>query len=133
MRLFFSGLQLTPDTRFSYIKCFLSMQNNEWTYEEFRVFAMLFAANTDGYITADEENLIAPALPPEQYERVKKFFEQCSDAEALDIILSYKEKYCATQAGKERVLADMRRIYEAHRGFDQVEHEVHHIFERILK
>lgn len=108
------------------------MKNNDWTYEEFRAFAMLFAANADGHITADEENLIERTLPPDQYARVKQCFLECPDSEALDIILSYKEKYCTTPADKERLLADMKMIYEAHNGFEQIERGVHHIFERML-
>lgn len=108
------------------------MQNNEWTYEEFHAFAMLFAANADGHITADEEILITPTLSAGQYEQIKRVFQECSDAEALDVILSYKEKYCATAADKERILADMRLIYEAHNGFEQIERGIHHIFERML-
>ena len=107
------------------------MQNN-WTYEEFHAFAMLFAANADGHITADEEELIVPTLPAERYADIKQQFQRCSDAEALDVILSYKEKYCATPADRERILTDMRLIYEAHGGFEQIERGVHHIFERML-
>lgn len=109
------------------------MKNTEWTYEEFHAFAMLFAANADGKITADEEVLITPTLPPDSYANLKQMFRKCSDAEALDIILSYREKYCATPADKERILADMREIYEAHHGFEQIEREMHHMFERMLK
>lgn len=108
------------------------MQNNEWTYEEFRAFAMLFAANTDGYITADEENLIANTLPADRYAHVRKRFEHSSDVEAIDIILNCKEKYCATPEDKERVLADMRKIYEAHHGFEQIERGVHLLFKRLF-
>ena len=109
------------------------MKDTEWSYEEFRAFAMLFVANTDGDITADEENVIAPTLPPEQYARIRQRFQKSSDAEALDIILLCKEKFCKTPADKERVLADMRRIYETHQGSKQIDFEVHHIFERLFK
>jgi uncharacterized membrane protein YebE (DUF533 family) len=109
------------------------MENTDWTYEEFRAYAMLFAANTDGQITADEENLIAPTLAPEQYAQVRQRFLQSSDAEALDIILLCKEKYCNTPADKERVLADMRSIFETHHRFTQIDLEVQRIFERLFK
>lgn len=109
------------------------MQDTEWTYEEFRAFAMLFVANTDGDITTEEENVIAPTLPPDRYNRVRQRFQHCSDAEALDIILLCKEKYCNTPEDKERVLNDMRKIYETHHGSKQVDFEVHHIFERLFK
>ncbi|MBV6442904.1 MAG: hypothetical protein DYG98_19605 [Haliscomenobacteraceae bacterium CHB4] len=109
------------------------MQVTDWTYEEFRAFAMLFAANADSHITPDEEDLIRPTLTPGQYEHVKKRFLECSDAEALDTLLLCKEKYCSKPGDKERVLADMRSIYEAHHGFEQIEREVHHMFERLFK
>jgi hypothetical protein len=109
------------------------MKNTEWTYEEFHAFVMLFAANADSNITADEEVLIAPTITPDRYLRVKELFRQCSDAKALDVIMSYREKYCATPAEKERILADMRAIFEAHHDFEQIEREMHHMFERRLK
>lgn len=108
------------------------MQNNDWTYEEFRAFAMLYAANTDGYITADEENLIATTLPADKYVQIKERFQKCSDVEAIDIIVQCKEKYCTTPADTERVLADMRKIYEAHHGFEQIERGVHLLFRRLF-
>jgi uncharacterized membrane protein YebE (DUF533 family) len=115
------------------MKSFFSMEHKDWTYKEFRAFAMLFAANTDGHITDEEEKMIAPTLSPDRYAAVKQRFMECSDAEALDIILICKEKYCATEADKEKVLADMRAIYEAHQGFEHIERGVHHIFERLFK
>lgn len=107
------------------------MEKN-WTYQEFHAFAMLYAANADGTISIEEEDLIAPMLPPERYLEIRQLFRQCSDAVALNLILAYKDEYCATPADKARILADMRQVFEAHRGFEQIERAVHHMFERML-
>ena len=64
-------------------------QTENWTYEEFHAFVMLYAANTDGHITREEEELIVPTLTASEYIRIKSVFMACDDADALDIIFSY--------------------------------------------
>ncbi len=108
------------------------MADNNWTYPEFHAFTMLYAANADGRITLDEENLIIPTLSPEAYARVKSAFMSCDDAVALDTILSYRDKYCRSQADKDKILADMLAIYQANTAFDQIERGVHQLFKRML-
>lgn len=110
----------------------MAIQTNNWTYAEFHAFVMLYAANTDGRITIEEENLIVPTLTAAEYTRIKSLFLGCDDAGALDIILSYRDKYCRTKAQKDKILADMLAIYHADAAFDQIERGVHQIFERIL-
>ncbi|MBL7804265.1 MAG: TerB family tellurite resistance protein [Saprospiraceae bacterium] len=108
------------------------MQVSDWTYEEFHAFTLLYAANTDGSVTPDEEALIAPTLPAESYAKIREAFFNASDAETLDIILSFKGKYCSTPADKERILADMRAVFEAHHGLEQIEREMLHMFDRLM-
>lgn len=93
---------------------------------------MLYAANADGRITAKEEDIISPELSPEAYDEVKRAFYQCDDNEALAVILSYQHKYLNSKSDRDRVLADMTRIYEADAGFQQIERGVHKLFSRIL-
>ncbi|MDO8368991.1 MAG: hypothetical protein Q7T20_19495 [Saprospiraceae bacterium] len=107
-------------------------QTDNWTYDEFHAFVMLYAANTDGHISVEEEILIIPTLTASEYTRIKSIFMACDDADALDIIFSYKEQYCKTPADKEKILADMLEIYKANVGLEQVERGVYQIFERML-
>jgi hypothetical protein len=108
------------------------MQTDNWTYPEFHAFVMLFAANTDGYITEQEEQLIAPTLTPDAYAKIKSVFMACDDADALDIIFSYRDQYCKTEEDKSRILADMMTVYASHEKLGQVEQEVHHLFKKCL-
>ncbi|MBC7775249.1 MAG: hypothetical protein H7246_07410 [Phycisphaerae bacterium] len=110
----------------------MPIQTENWTYAEFHAFVMLYAANTDGRITRAEENLIAPSLTSEEYARIKSIFMGCDDASALDIILSYKDQYFATQADKDKILEDMMDIYKTNPAVGQVEREMLHLFERML-
>ncbi len=110
----------------------MPLPTHNFSYEEFHVFVMLYAANADGRITAKEEDLISPGISPESYEMVKRTFYQCDDNEALATILSYQNKYLNSKSDRDKVLADMTRIYEADAGFQQIERGVHKLFSRIL-
>ena len=110
----------------------MDSQTDNWTYAEFHAFIMLYAANTDGHITLEEENLIMPTLAQDEYARIKTIFMGCDDSVALNLILSYKDKYCGTQAEKDKILADMLAIYQDDEAYDQIERGVYHLFERML-
>lgn len=110
----------------------MPLQTENWTYAEFHAFVMLYAANTDGHITMEEERLIVPTLSASEYTHIKSIFMACDDADALDIIFSYKDKYCQTPEEKAQILADMVEIYESSAAFGQIEREVYRLFERML-
>lgn len=105
---------------------------NNWTYEEFHAFTMMYAANADGEITPEERKVILSNLTETEYDRIKAIFLACDDAASLDIILSYKDKYCRSQADKDKILADMMAIYQADASFDQIERGVHQLFKRMI-
>ena len=110
----------------------MANQTDNWNYPEFHAFVMLYAANADGRITLDEENLISPSLPPDSYTRIKSVFLSLDDAQALDVILSYRDKYCRSQSDKDKILADMLAIYQANEAYDKIELGVHQLFKRML-
>lgn len=103
-----------------------------WSYAEFHAFVMLYAASVDGHITQDEENLIIPTVSPDTYNQLKETFQTCDDADCIDIILAYRDKYCATQADKDKILADMTAIFKANARFDQIEQSILHMMKRMI-
>ena len=108
-------------------------QTENWTYLEFHAFVMLYAANADGVISPEERNLImSNTLSAEMYDRIKSVFMANDDAQTLDIILSYRDKYCRTQADKDKILLDMVEIYNANDAFSKIEQGVHQLFKRML-
>jgi hypothetical protein len=104
----------------------------DWSYSEFYVFAMLYAANADAHITDEEIALIRPTVNAEQFTAIKTAFNSCSDAEALDHILSYREQYFPTPAAKEQLIADMQLIFDADEKFTIVERSFRQLFLRLI-
>jgi uncharacterized membrane protein YebE (DUF533 family) len=103
-----------------------------WSYEEFHAFAMLYAANVDGEISEQEENLIQQQIAPEAYQQIKSLFLTCDDADCLDVMLQYRSKYIATPEAKEKILKDMSTIFEVNHRYVQIERELLHLLNRML-
>jgi hypothetical protein len=110
----------------------MATPTDNWTYAEFHAFTMLFAANADGEITPDERNLIISTLPLEEYDHIKSVFMDCDDNQAIEIILSYRDKYCSTQADKDKILADMQEVCNTNESVKQIERGVLQMFKRML-
>jgi hypothetical protein len=107
--------------------------NLDWTYEEFSAFAMLYAASIDAEIDPEEEALIRQRLDERSYRRVRAVYEECSDSECINTILGYQKKFMADEAGRERLLSDLREVFEADHRYTAVEREIMHLFKRLLE
>ncbi|MBU6342599.1 MAG: TerB family tellurite resistance protein [Bacteroidetes bacterium] len=105
---------------------------DNWTYEEFHTFALLYAANIDGAVSNAEEELILKQIDPDSYKRIKAIFESCDDADCLDGLLQYRSKYLGTHADKERMLKDMAAVFEVNHRYLQIERELLHLLDRML-
>lgn len=103
-----------------------------WSYAEFHAFTLFYAANADGHITLEEIALIRPTLTEAQYNAVEAAFIRSSDSEALDHILSYRERYFSTPAERERLLADMQAVFKADRVFSAMERNLERVFQRMI-
>jgi hypothetical protein len=104
----------------------------DWTYAEFYAFTMLYAANADAHVTDEEIAIIRPTVGAEKYAAIEAAFNACSDAEALDHILSYREQYFPTPAAKEQLLADMQQVFDADAQFTTVERSFRQLFQRLI-
>ncbi len=114
---------------------FTTMKNQlpiDWTYAEFHAFVMLYAASADNQITAEETALIRPTLSEQQFADIESAFRTASDTAVIDHILSYRDRYFATEEDRNRLLADMQTIFEADTRFSMMERGVKQIFQKIV-
>jgi len=106
--------------------------HHNWSYNEFSTFAMLYAATIDSHIDKEEEDLIRQRLDEAGYQKIKAVFEQCSDHECINTILSYHDQYMADEAGRQRLLDDFRSVFTADHRYSPMEQEMMHIFKQLL-
>lgn len=100
--------------------------------EEFKVMAMLCAANIDGNIQGDEIMAMLEKTDKTTYQKVLKLFKKMNDAQVLDCIKENKAQFIATEADKQQLMADLRTIIEADDKVTLVEGHLCKALERIL-
>ncbi len=107
------------------------MQTN-WTYDEFSTFAMLYAASINADVEPEDEELIRQRVDEAAYQRIKAVFNQCSDIRCIDLLRAYHDKYMADEASRQRLLDDVRKLFEADEKYTNFERELIHMFKMVL-
>jgi hypothetical protein len=103
-----------------------------WSYAEFHAFVLFYAANADSRITPEETELIRANLTEQQFLDIEAAFKSHADTAVLNHILTYKDRYFATNADRERLLADMQAVFNADNNFSIMERNMQRIFQRMI-
>jgi len=101
--------------------------------EEFKVMAMLYAANIDGNIQSEEVKIMLEKTDFDTVEKVEKLFDKMSDTEIIDCIRENKAQYAATEADKRGLMDDLRAIIEADEKVSPMEELICKALGRILE
>jgi uncharacterized tellurite resistance protein B-like protein len=105
---------------------------NDWTYTEFLAFLLLHAANDDLEVGKKEMKLIESICGAEAIETVSEVMEELNDAQQLDLLLSYQERYFANEESKKQIYADMKEVYMADHNFSIMEQNSFRMLKKII-
>ena len=103
-----------------------------WTYDDFLAFIMIYAAFADLNIDESEKKVIREKVGDESYEKVMGIFDERNDMERIDIILHFKEKHIKDQTEKEKVLADMKDVFMADEEYSTLEQNIFMAVQKLL-
>ena len=106
--------------------------HSNWTYDEFSTFAMLYAASVNADVEPEDLVLIRQRIDEQSYQKIKAIFEGCSDYKCIDILRSYHDQYMADEASRQRLLDDVRTLFQADEKYTNFERELVHMFKMIL-
>ncbi|MCB0594365.1 MAG: hypothetical protein H6557_06285 [Lewinellaceae bacterium] len=107
------------------------METN-WTYEEFSTFAMLYAASVNADVEPDDLHLIRQRVDENTFDKMKSVFDQCSDIKCIDILRAYHDRYMADEASRQRLLNDVKILFEADDRYTNFERELVRMFRMVL-
>ena len=101
--------------------------------QEFKVLAMLYAANIDGNIQSEEVRVMLQKSDFDTVEKVEKLFDKMSDIEVLECIRENKALYASTEAERLDLIADLCAIIEADEKCTVIEEEMVKAMRRMLE
>ena len=92
--------------------------------DEFKIMAMLYAANIDGNIQSEEVKVMLQKSDFDIVEKVEKLFAKMSDMEVLDCIRENKAQYAATEADCMDLIANICAVIETDEKCTAMEEQV---------
>jgi uncharacterized tellurite resistance protein B-like protein len=101
--------------------------------EEFKVLAMLYAANIDGNIQSEEVKIMLQKTDFDTVEKVEKLFDKMSDMEILECIRENKALYASAEADRMDLIADLCAIIEADEKCTMMEEQMVKTIHRMLE
>ena len=101
--------------------------------QEFKVLAMLYAANIDGNIKSEEVKIMLQKTDFDTVEKVENIFDKMSDLEVLECIRENKALYASTEAERLDLIADLCAIIEADEKCTAIEEEMVKAMRRMLE
>ncbi len=107
--------------------------NNNWSYNEFLAFLMVYGAEMNQELTGEELDFIKTRTGIQDIEKIKKKVDSISDAEAIEVIDDYKSHYLSTPESKAKVKNDLEALLNTPGNHSQFEKVVVHLIERLLK
>lgn len=108
-----------------------SYQN--WTYEEFIAFTMLYASFEDGEISDDEAEIISEKIGKETYRKLRKVLDSNINFDNIEIILELKDKYIKTDEDLESLFVAIDKIIEVDGEVTQFEKDMINSISFLLK
>lgn len=108
------------------------MNNNLFTYNEFLAFLMVYAAEINIELSAEELAVICQKTNINNIDPIKQKVDSLSDAEALDLIEQHREVYLGNIESKAQVRQDLEDLLQSNGTHSQIERAAVHILEKLI-
>ena len=109
------------------------MQHRNWTKEEFKVFLLLFAAQTNFIETQEEIEYIESKFPNEIINRTRKEINKLNDYQKSEIIVNQIKSNEYVQSDLDEILSELKELYKSDGVFDSLEQSMFSMLEKLLK
>lgn len=102
-----------------------------WTTGEYEAFVMLIAAASDLEVAIEEKRPIM-AKAGDSWNDVLNHFRSMNDVERIDVLLAGRATHLPTTADQERLLGEVRAIFEADSNYADIERGVMSILRKLI-
>ena len=107
-------------------------EHPKWNYKEFCAFLLIYGANADMEITKEEEAMIKSKVDEATYQEIRSDFNDVSDYDIIQIILTYKGLYFPTPERKNELLDMIKKEFYADGDFSVMEKNLLRLLEKLM-
>jgi hypothetical protein len=110
----------------------MASDSNNWSYNEFLAFLLVYAAGMDCHLSAEELEFIRERTKIEDIGKINTLVQSVNDIAILDIVEDYRKKYLDTPAKEQQAKTDLENLLHTPGAHSQFEKAGVHLLEKII-
>ena len=107
--------------------------NPTWSYDQFKAYLLIFAAESNQVITKEEKEYIEAQFDSLLVETVQKEINKDNDFQRIQKIMAYIEQNNLSKTDLDELLKEIHTVYQSDGKFDSVEQGVFQFLEKLFK
>ena len=104
-----------------------------WSYDQFKAYVLIFAAESNQVITKEEKEYIEDQFDSLLVKTVHKEINQDNDFQRIQKIMGYIEQNNLSKTDLDELLKEIQTIYQSDGKFDLVEQGIFQFLEKLFK
>ena len=107
--------------------------NPTWSYDQFKAYLLLFAAESNQVITKEEKDFIEAQFDALLIKTVQKEINKDNDFQRIQKIMAYIEQNNLSKTDLDELLKEIHTVYQSDGKFDLIEQGVFQFLEKLFK
>ena len=107
--------------------------NPTWSYDQFKAYVLIFAAESNQVITKEEKEYIEDQFDSLLVKTVHKEINKDNDFQRIQKIMAYIEQNNLSKTDLDELLKEIHTVYQSDGKFDTVEQGVFQFLEKLFK
>ena len=107
--------------------------NPTWSYDQFKAYLLIFAAESNQVITKEEKDYIEAQINSILIKTVKKEINKDNDFQRIQKIMAYIEQNNLSKTDLDELLKEIHTVYLSDGKFDSVEQGIFQFLEKLFK
>lgn len=103
-----------------------------WSYNEFLAFVLVFGAEMNVPLSKEELQFIQERTQIENIGKIKSKVDSVNDAEGLEVIEHFRQKYLTTAEAKQKAKHDLEELLKTEGKHSSFEKAAVHIIEKLI-
>ena len=107
--------------------------NPTWSYDQFKAYLLIFAAESNQVITKEEKDYIEAQFDSLLIKTVQKEINKDNDFQRIQKVMAYIEQNNLSKTDLDELLKEIHTVYQSDGKFDSVEQGVFQFLEKLFK
>ena len=104
-----------------------------WTEEEFKAYLLIYASESNYEVTIEEKELIDFSFDEQIIDKIKSEVKNLNDYQKSQIIVEYIKLKKYDQNQLDKLLDEVKNMYEIDGQFDLYEQSIFNMLKKLLK